>query len=231
MKRCIFCGSTTNTYKSKEHIVPDSLGGKDILPEGLVCDNCNNYFGREFEKETLDFEDIKFSRALERISNKRRRTPVANAKKVAIYLDRNTKPIRKSTPQMIKTIHRKASIHIEFPQSKLGPLLRLLLKIGLEYFAIEQADDIFEPKFNRAKEVVRYPSRGRKWPLAIKTRSDGSSELYSHKFHRIHENNSVIFEFSYWLTCCLIPLDDDYFEKFRLEIGDSEYNVLNVGIL
>ena len=51
---------------------------------------CNNYFGREFEKETLDFEDIKFSRALERISSKRGRTPVANAKKVARYLDRNT---------------------------------------------------------------------------------------------------------------------------------------------
>lgn len=231
MKRCIFCGSTTNTYERKEHIVPESLGGKDILPEGLVCDNCNNYFGREFEKETLDFEDIKFSRALERIPSKRGRTPVANVKKVTIYSDRNTKPIKIYSPQMTKTISGKGSIHIEFPQSKLGPLLRLLLKIGLEYFAIEQADDIFEQKFNKAKKVVRCPARGCKWPLAIKTRSGGSSELYSHKFHRIHENDSVIFEFSYWLTCCLIPLDDDYFEKFRLEIGDSEYNVLNVGIL
>ena len=122
-------------------------------------------------------------------------------------------------------------MHIEFPQSKLGPLLRLLLKIGLEYFAKEQVDDIFEHKFDEAKKVVRYPLRGRKWPLAIKTISDGLSELYSHKFHRIHENNSVIFEFSYWLTCYLIPLDDEYFEKFRLETDDSEYNVLNVGIL
>ena len=231
MKQCIFCGSTTNTCERKEHIVPDSLGGKDILPEGLVCDNCNNYFGREFEKETLDCEDIKFSRALERIPSKRGRTPVANVKKVAIYSDRNTKPIKIYSPQMTKTISGKGSIHIEFPQSKLGHLLRLLLKIGLEYFAIEQADDIFEPKFNRAKEVVRYPSRVRKWPLAIKTRSDGSSELYSHKFHRIHENNSVIFEFSYWLTCYLITLDYENFEKFRLEIGDSECNVLNVDIL
>ena len=231
MKQCIFCGSTTNTYEHEEHIVPDSLGGKDILPKGLVCDNCNKYFGREFEKETLDFEDIKFSRALERTPSKRGKTPVANAKKVAIYSDRNSKPIIISSPQMKKTIYGKGSTHIEFPPSKLGPLLRLLLKIGLEYFAIEQADDIFEPKFNRAKEVVRYPSRGRKWPLAIKTRSDGSSELYSHKFHRIHENNSVIFEFSYWLTCYLIPLDDEYFEKFRLETDDSECNFLNVGIL
>lgn len=230
MKRCIFCGSITNTYKCKEHIVPDSLGGKDILPEGLVCDNCNNYFGREFEKETLDFEDIKFSRALECIPNKKGRTPVANAKKVTINLDE--KPIKThSSPLMKKTMYRKVSAQIEFPPSKLGPLIRLLLKIGLEYFAIEQTDDIFEPKFNRAKEVVRYPSRGRKWPLAIKTRSDGSSELYSHKFHRNHENNSVIFEFSYYLICYFIPLDHENFEKFQLELGDSECNVLNVGIL
>lgn len=174
---------------------------------------------------------MKFLRALERISSKRGRTPVANAKKVAICSDRNKKSIKIYSPQMTKTIYGKGSIHIEFPQSKLGPLLRLLLKIGLEYFVIEQADDIFEQKFNKAKKVVRCPSRGCKWPLAIKTRYDGSSELYSHKFHRIHENNSVIFEFSYWFTCYLIPLDDENFEKFRLETDDSECNVLNVGIL
>ena len=231
MKRCIFCGSTTNTYERKEHIVPESLGGKGILPEGLVCDNCNNYFGREFEKETLDFEDIRFSRALEHIFSKRGRTPVANAKNVAIYSDRNTKPIKISSSQMTKTVYGKGSIHIEFPQSKLGPLLRLLLKIGLEYFAMQQADDIFKQKFNKAKKVVRCPARGCKWPLAIKKGYGGSSKLYSHKFHRIHENDSVIFEFSHWLTCYLISLDDGYFEKFRLEIDDSEYNVLNVGIL
>lgn len=231
MKRCIFCGSINNTYKYKEHIIPNSLGGKDILPEGLVCDDCNNYFGRKFENATLNFEDMKFIRALERIPNYKGRTPVANAKKVIINLDE--KPFKThSSPLMKKTMHRKVSAHFEFPPSKLGPFLRLLLKIGLEYFAKEeQADDIFEPKFNRAKKVVRCPSRGLKWPLAIKKISNGSSKLYSHKFHRNYENNSVIFEFSYWLTCYLIPLDDNDFEKFQLEIGDSEYNVRNVGIL
>ena len=216
MRRCIFCDSTTNTFERKEHIVPESLGGKDILPEGLVCDNCNNYFGRSFENVTLNFEDIKFSRAFKGIPSKRGRVSVAGCEKVEMFRDGNTEPIEISNSPVqgaTKIINRNGIISLKFPPSKLGPPLRLLLKIGLEYFAIEEADDIFEPRFNKAKKVVRCPIRGWKWPLAIKKRYDGSSD--SHKFHRFHEKNLVIFEFSYCLTCYCIPLDDENFEKFR----------------
>ena len=92
MKHCIFCGSTANRFETKEHIVPESLGGKEILPEGLVCDKCNNYFGSVFEKKALDSEKIKFLRALERIPNKRGRIPVAAGEKVEIFVHGNTEP-------------------------------------------------------------------------------------------------------------------------------------------
>ena len=230
MKHCIFCDSTTNAHKSDEHIVPESLGGKEILPNGLVCDDCNNYCGRKFEKVALDSESMKFERAFNRIPNKNGKIPFANIDKNPTYTGTN-KLFKHSSPQMTKTIYGSGILNIELPPSKLGPLLRLLLKIGLEYFAKEHADDIFELKFKRAKDAVRYPSRGGKWPLAIKRKYDGSGELYSHKFHKFHENNSVIFEFSYWLSCYLIPLDNGNFEKFQLETDDLVWKVLNVSIL
>ena len=46
----IFKDPSTNS-RSKEHIVPQSLGGTEhILPPGVVCDKCNNYFSRAVEK-------------------------------------------------------------------------------------------------------------------------------------------------------------------------------------
>ena len=31
--------------KSEEHIIPKSLGNDElILPKGIICDKCNNYF-------------------------------------------------------------------------------------------------------------------------------------------------------------------------------------------
>ncbi len=53
--RCIFCNNDSSTSKSVEHIVPESLGNKDIiLPKGFVCDACNNYFARKVEKVLLE---------------------------------------------------------------------------------------------------------------------------------------------------------------------------------
>ncbi len=55
MKRCIFCKADSHASKTIEHIVPESLGNNEhVLPAGVVCDACNNYFSREVEKPLLD---------------------------------------------------------------------------------------------------------------------------------------------------------------------------------
>lgn len=54
MNICIFCHEKTDTSKSVEHIIPESLGNKHhYLPKGYVCDKCNNYFSIKIEKELL----------------------------------------------------------------------------------------------------------------------------------------------------------------------------------
>jgi hypothetical protein len=51
---CLFCKGSTETSFSIEHIVPESLGNVDfVLPAGVVCDKCNNYFARKLEGSIL----------------------------------------------------------------------------------------------------------------------------------------------------------------------------------
>ncbi|MEA3187563.1 MAG: hypothetical protein QOD99_1393 [Chthoniobacter sp.] len=74
--RCIFCKSQSESSRSVEHIIPESLGNLDhTLPGGVVCDSCNNYFARKVEKPVLDSPMMRLLRSDRQIPNKRRRFP------------------------------------------------------------------------------------------------------------------------------------------------------------
>src|SRR5262249_562875 len=43
INKCIYCLNTAGSFRSEEHIYPESLGNDEaILPKGFVCDTCNN---------------------------------------------------------------------------------------------------------------------------------------------------------------------------------------------
>jgi hypothetical protein len=65
--RCIFCRNNSNCSRSIEHIVPASLGNRrHVLPAGVVCDGCNNYFAREKPfLESPSIRSLRFHQALE----------------------------------------------------------------------------------------------------------------------------------------------------------------------
>src|SRR3990167_1054713 len=74
--RCLFCKIDSTDSKSVEHVVPESLWNtKHVLPKGVVCDPCNNYFAREVEKPFLDSPAISRLRFTQVIPNKRGRVP------------------------------------------------------------------------------------------------------------------------------------------------------------
>ncbi|WP_019991051.1 HNH endonuclease [Rudanella lutea] len=74
--RCIFCKQESSGSKSVEHIVPESLGNKSyVLPAGIVCDKCNQYFALKIEKILLEQEFFKNFRHRNKIESKRGRIP------------------------------------------------------------------------------------------------------------------------------------------------------------
>jgi HNH endonuclease len=74
--RCIFCRRDSTYSKSREHIIPESLGNTSlVLPKGVVCDKCNNYFSREVEKPFLESDAIRALRFHEWLESKKGRVP------------------------------------------------------------------------------------------------------------------------------------------------------------
>jgi hypothetical protein len=74
--RCIFCKESSIHSRSIEHIIPESLGNTEhVLPPGIVCDSCNNYFARKVEKPALDSPLFLGQRARHVVSTKNRRIP------------------------------------------------------------------------------------------------------------------------------------------------------------
>lgn len=74
--RCIFCKQDSSTSVAVEHIIPESLGNIDhVLPVGVVCDGCNQYFARKVERQILETPMFRLLRADMAIPNKRGRIP------------------------------------------------------------------------------------------------------------------------------------------------------------
>lgn len=72
--RCIFCKKHSDNCLSIEHIIPESLGNKEhILPKGIVCDTCNNYFAVKIEKPLLELPYFRSTRFRNDIENKKGR--------------------------------------------------------------------------------------------------------------------------------------------------------------
>jgi hypothetical protein len=74
--RCIFCKTDTKGSRSVEHVIPESLGNSTlVLPKGVVCDPCNNYFAREVEKPFLEAPALRIMRFHQALENKKGRVP------------------------------------------------------------------------------------------------------------------------------------------------------------
>jgi hypothetical protein len=56
---CIWClkdPSSVTTFSSESHVLPRCIGNIDeqVLPKGVVCDQCNCHFGRELEPTLIE---------------------------------------------------------------------------------------------------------------------------------------------------------------------------------
>jgi len=56
--RCIWCleEPPSAKFKSESHVLPKCVGniGQQVLPQGVVCDKCNHFFGNDLEPEFIN---------------------------------------------------------------------------------------------------------------------------------------------------------------------------------
>ncbi len=192
MTRCLFCKAPSGTSKSVEHIIPESFGSKRVvLPKGIVCDKCNNYFSHKVEGPLLSHESFRNIRAWHQVPNKKGNLPsvkgyiggtnikinlrLNDAGKLDVQFE-NESDKRKYGPDFIPGLLATGlsalifTIHEDHPKYEMS---RFLAKMALEALAYRYLEKehfvnhlIDEPHFDTIRNFARFGTGPKNWPYS-----------------------------------------------------------------
>ncbi|HET6225425.1 MAG TPA: HNH endonuclease [Bacteroidia bacterium] len=196
--KCIFCKQDASSSKSVEHIVPESLGNKNnVLPKGIVCDGCNNYFSLKVEKKVLEMSYFQSLRYRNGIESKKNRIPKGKAlipitKYEADVIIHKNKPIEVILDTASFELIEKGEIkHFILPFNSEFPkedkiFSRFLAKIGLEMSALKILEHDKSAQNLFAEEVALDPIRNY-------ARFNQLNESWVYSSRKIYEEDEVFF--------------------------------------
>ncbi len=188
--KCIFCKQDSSESKSVEHIIPESMGNKShVLPKGIVCDKCNNYFSLKIEKKVLEHDFFKSVRHRNGIESKKRKIPkgkvIIPATNKQATIERklqndkvsNVVTLDTESFELIKNGDVKEII-LAFdiiPPENNQNVSRLLAKIAFEMFASKAVDNkeyidylINESQFDPIRNYVRNNAKNENWNYSVR---------------------------------------------------------------
>lgn len=185
--RCIFCKQDSFGSKSVEHIVPESLGNKShVLPAGIVCDKCNQYFALKIEKILLEQEFFKNLRHRNAIESKRGRIPSGKVivpktySEGEIFLSKRHMSVVSVDPLSAQLIAYGLVNHliipyVQQPEKSNKHIARFLGKVALESFAQRLLVNeewlnlwINDSQFDLLRNYVRYNLDVNKWDYHVR---------------------------------------------------------------
>lgn len=166
---CILCKSSDGAYTTKEHVIPESLGGGDevLLPMGLVCDQCQNYFGTKIEQSVLGDAPFHLIRTLLSLPTKKGRAPwFADPLEGRLEATGLPNQMFYDPPeQMREATDEGAKTQMRFSVRPRNPRLvcRFLLKMGIEVLAAHGKEVALLPKYDAARAFARSAAPGSSW--------------------------------------------------------------------
>jgi HNH endonuclease len=166
--RCIFCKSTAGPFRTREHILPESLGAGDwaILPEGLFCDSCQNRFGSAIEQQSLDDYPFSLLRTFIGIPTKKSKAPwfaswegrvCGSGVPGLFHFD--------PAPPFAQAMHdgTKTQIRVIAEPKRPDMICRTLLKMGIEAVAADNVTDVFSTRFDAARRYALDGAKDGEW--------------------------------------------------------------------
>lgn len=235
--RCIFCRLPSDQSRSIEHIIPESLGNTShVLPRGVVCDSCNNYFAHQVEKPFLELPAIEVLRFDQAIESKKGRLPLVTGIIPPDLSVRVTRKLKLNTTLVdvpLAARNRVASMKegkLYLPRSlplPIGPTVsRFLAKVGVEAMAQRflsypgGLDDVCdEGQLDAARDHAR---RGKilNWPVYTRRIYDADGTTFGPDGSRVH----VVHEYDLLAT----PANEIYFvlalfgQEFTINMGGPD---------
>lgn len=234
---CLFCKQVSDNSKSVEHIIPESLGNKDIvLPRGIVCDDCNQYFATKIEKPLLEQPYFKNVRHRAQIESKKGRIPIEKAliisptiAKAEIIFDKHDRTIvnildESVAEKIAKSSHGSMIIQtIDKPEDNDKIVSRFLAKMaveGLLFYLINEEGWIDEIMTNKGldeiKRFARYGQGTDFWPYHQR-RIYSEDTRFNHPDIAI-KNYEVLHEFK------ILPTKEEHY-YFVVVIMGIEYAI------
>ena len=221
IRKCIFCLTTDETqFNTKEHILPESLGGEDwaLLPDGLFCDSCQNKFGSTIEQQALADYPFVNMRTILGIPTKKKKAPWFNYWEGTIQAAGESGQIFYEPNNYFKKAFesgQKTLTIIPAMTKKPDMVLRTLLKIGLEVIAANDRDIVFEKRFDAAREFALTGNKKYPWFYIQKEDTDLLNDYIQGKdwddYHcfmdvQYEENGLVVLHLRTYYLQFLVPL-------------------------
>lgn len=233
--RCIFCKADSTNSISVEHVIPESLGNTtQVLPLGIVCDGCNNYFAREVEKPFLTSPSLTLLRFHQELVSKKGRVPSITgviSPGIPVVLRRHPKQEVKMSidvpPDSFNLISKSKEGTLIFPLALSPPgdnvVSRFLAKAAIEAMAqrlIGHTDGLeyvvdevqLDPIRNHARRGTTVP-----WPTYSRRIYDAEAKWINEG----GENVQVVHEFDF-----LVTKSNEWY--FVLAVFGQEYSI-NIG--
>jgi len=168
MSRCVFCRVSGGSFTTREHILPESLGGGEwaVLPAGLFCDNCQSRFGSEVEQQALGDYPFSFLRVFLGIPTKKGKPPWfkswegtvrASPRPSTLGYDPNL-PFEQALAE-----GRKSQIRLLAHPMKPQMVCRFLLKMGIEVVAADSPGDALDERFDIARNYALTGEKPLRW--------------------------------------------------------------------
>lgn len=212
--KCIFCKNLSDNCVSIEHIIPESLGNKEhVLPKGVVCDTCNNYFAVKIEKPLLELPYFRSARFRNDIENKKGRPTLDKGIMggiVSVGKDEHGLHIISENPTVAKGIIDGSIKHMILPYNSEPEInniniSKFLCKAALESLIYrvepvqEWLDEITEhPQLDTIRNYVRYGSKPKFWEYHQRRIYQEGDEFFNENVSS--ETYEILHEFNFFYS-------------------------------
>lgn len=184
MARCVFCRTTSGPFSTREHVLPESLGGGNwaVLPDGLFCDSCQHKFSSEIEQQALGDYPFSFFRVFLGIPTKKGKPPWFESWEGTIRASLQPGTIGCDPAPVFEQVAlegKKTQIRLLAHPLKPDMICRFLLKMGIEVVAWDNEQDVFCSKFDEARRFALTGEKTGKWWYLQRERMNMASRCFT----------------------------------------------------
>lgn len=193
MPTCLFCPNTDeNQFSKEEHIVPESLGNKSyLLPKGIVCDKCNQYFSG-LDKYFCHHHLGAGRKLLERYKTKKGKPPsmpleageMRQDETGRIHFQQSLIEGKGKEQFTISFFEKDVAIRVRLPlpDTDSKKISRFLAKAGIETLYFKMGNMALQPDFDFVRNYARFGSRHDFVPFLWCYQPQQSIDLYVFTF-------------------------------------------------